>query len=154
MSKDLLLLEKQRNALARKIRETFKKEILKILDKHRGEENWLSIEEIARLSMNREAVSRNDIYNVYYAIQTIRKECEDEDKSKLLVCNRNNRYGWAESKEEIDAYAMVNIENGLRKIKRNTSRLPKNYAALGIHSNPNRMIAGKLREFGFTQLEG
>lgn len=151
MSKELKLLEQQRNALQRKIRDKLKQEIIKLLDKY-SESGGLDIDEMTEKATGKQVISQKDVQQVYYSMQQIRKDCEQDDKVKLLVC-RNGQYLWAQDKETIDAYTLDNIENGLKKITRNANRMPKSYKYLGIRANPQPLIEGKLKQFGVHQIE-
>ena len=92
--------------------------------------------------MNKNYITENDKKEVYQIIVSIRKDTDN------CLAFRNGRYGWAKTKEDVDTYRTTNITNGLKKVKSNINKLPKNYEALGITENPNLMINTKIKEFG------
>ena len=109
--------------------------------------NGYGIEELSSIVLNKNYTSLKDRKTVYECITILRKI-----QPKCIRC-KNGKYGYALTKEEIDAYVLSNIHNGILKVKHNINKIRDNYLAIGCKENTTSMIQENLKQNGLKLLE-
>lgn len=130
-----------KKALEREIRNKQKEKLYALLDGVTVDEGY-RLEEITSKVLEKAYVTEKDKRKVYMLLTSIRRESDG------CLAYRNKKYGWADDKETIDSYRLANIHNGLKKVRYNIDLLPKNYKAIGVRSNPMKMIESNIKQFG------
>ena len=144
--KEIKEIRKAKKMLDHKLKAKLKERLLEILGDN-DVDNGFTLVELSGGVLNKKHITENDKKEVYHIITSIRKDTDN------CLAFRNGRYGWAKDKETVDIYRLTNIENGLKKVKSNMKKIPKNYIALGITDNPYPMINSKVKEFGVKLIE-
>jgi len=143
---DLTKLKNAKRKIEYALFEKKKERILELID-NRGLDDGATLKEIAIYMNNKPYASSDDIKEAYYII----------DKHIRKSTNRcfgysNKKYGWCKTEEEIVNYRLKGAGNGLAKAKSNFNKLPINFKAEGITSNPYPLFIEKARDFGFFLL--
>ena len=139
--KAIIKIRKAKKALENELKAKQKRRLLEVLNDN-DVDNGFTLPELAGKVLDKNYVSEADKKEVYQILTAIRKDTNE------CLAFRNGKYGWAKDKETIDLYRLANISNGLKKVKSNINKLPKNYAAIGIQDSPYPLINAKVKEFG------
>lgn len=137
---------KARKMLDHQLKAKLKERLLEVIGDN-DVDHGFTLTELSGKVLEKAYVSNADTQEVYKIITAIRNDTNE------CLAFRNGKYGWAKDKETVDIYRLTNIENGLKKVKSNVNKLPKNYKALGIKDNPFLMLNSKVKEFGIKFIE-
>jgi hypothetical protein len=141
---EILNIKKQKKVLEEKLTNTLVIKAIKIFNDNVDVHNGIGITELTSKLFKKSYVTDKEGKEAYKIIVLVRKV-----ESNKCLAYKNQKYGWAITKEDIDSNTIKNTINGFSKIKSNYDGIHRYYKYLGIQSDPSSLFKLEAKNFKF-----